>query len=193
MFSEYVSYIIAHWPVIALLLVTVLAVWKVASFYFTRFKPIETEVGKFKTHADCISHRSDIDELRNIVRNIERILLQKDNKLIDKLSISRSPRQLNDSGNKLYEDSGAKRLMEEKAAEFIEHLEKRMPITALDVETESQSVLLSLSDEDYFVQIKTFIYNNPRYQDINIDLLTICYVMSLELRNLYLQKYPEIA
>lgn len=199
MFSEIFKWLIDNFPLIAIAILLMVVVWYVSEFYHTRFRPIEANVNDLKGHvndlkskSNCVKHESEIKTLTDIVRNVEKILLRKDATLMNELSITKSPRQLSESGRRLFVDSGCCAFLDEFTESFLDKLEGRKPITALDVENESHSLLLSLSDEDYFKPIKNFLYNNPRYNEIDIDINTLCFIMSLELRNLYLAKHPEI-
>lgn len=153
---------------------------------------MEESVKKFDEFSNCKNHYNDLESLKEMVRNIERILLKNDINLMDSLSITKSPRQLSEIGIQLYNESGCKDLILGYTDYFIGKLEERNPKTALDVETESHSVLLSLSDEDKFKKIKDYLYNHPKFENSDIDINTLCFVMSLELRNIYLQKHKEI-
>lgn len=177
---------------LALILATGYVVWKFSTIFHTRFKPMEESVKKFDEFSNCKNHYNDLESLKEMVRNIERILLKNDINLMDSLSITKSPRQLSEIGIQLYNESGCKDLILGYTDYFIGKLEERNPKTALDVETESHSVLLSLSDEDKFKKIKDYLYNHPKFENSDIDINTLCFVMSLELRNIYLQKHKEI-
>ncbi len=127
-----------------------------------------------------------------IDNNYKRIHLTNDASLIDKLSITRSPRELNDYGNKVFQEYGCSETYNQYKELFLAKLEERAPKTALDVETEAHSVMLSLSDNEYFNKIKSFIFNKPKLDGFNIDLSIICFVMGFYLRNDYLKLHPEI-
>lgn len=193
MASVILQWLITNAPNIAVTILIGFIVWQIAKTYFTRFKPMETNVKALVGTSNCVRHESDILELKSMVRNIERILLKSDSTLMDQLSLTRSPRQLSDSGLKLFSESGCKKLLLENGEYYLKKLEDRKPLTALDVETESHSVLLLLSDEKLFYPIKDFLYKNPKFNGIDIDLNALCFVMGLELRNEYLKKHPEIS
>lgn len=191
-FKEIITWLLDHWPHLALVLFTAYFVWKASTMYHRRFVPMEEAVKKFNKHANCKTHKNSLAELTEMVRNIEKILIKGNPDLIDSLSITMSPRQLSDKGKLLYKESGCETLLANHIDYFIEQLELRTPKTALDAESESHSVLLSLSDEDKFNEIKKYLYNHPKFEGSDIDINTLCFLMSLELRNSYLDKHTEI-
>lgn len=185
------------WIILGLLLigVTILA----CRFYFRKCHPIIK-------NAQCEAHhrtleslesqgKSSTDTLAKLMSkldNIERVLIAKDESLLDRFSVTHSPRQLNDAGEALLKDSGAKVLLEAELPRLIELIDKEEPHTALDVEQIAYRVLLSESSESWFVPIKNYIYNNPVYNNSPINIGTLCFIMGISLRNSYLARHPEL-
>lgn len=184
------------------ILVALLGGWiiiRACKFYFRKCHPIIK-------NAQCEAHHRTLESLESQgttaaksleklmakLDNIERVLIAKDKTLLDKFSVTHSPRQLNDAGEALLKDSGAKVLLEAELLRLIELIDKEEPHTALDVEQVSYRVLLSESGEAWFVPIKNFIYNNPVYRDSALDVNTLCFVMGISLRNSYLARHPEL-
>jgi hypothetical protein len=193
MAASFFEWLLIKAPILLLVLVAAFILWKIAKFYFTRVAPLEKNVKQLVKISNCTKHESDIDALMKIVRNIERIMLKADNNLMDQLSISKSPRQLSEAGLQLFNESGCKTLLDENQDYLMRKLEERNPLTALDVETEAHSLLLSLSDEKFFKPVKDFVYRNPKYLNNDLDFNIICFVIGLELRNRYLNKHAEIS
>jgi hypothetical protein len=160
--------------------------WKIAKFYFTRFKKTEEKVANLP----CSSHSNTLNKHRNALLEIGQEIFG--SKRYKSYSISLSPRQLSELGQELYQKSGVQRVLENNMPYFIEKLEKEHPKTALDAEDMAHFVLLSSRSEDIFNPVKNWIYNNPKFNDTDIDMSDINYVASLPLRNAYLQKHPEI-
>lgn len=185
------------WIIVGLLLIggTIVA----CRFYFRKCHPIIK-------NAQCEAHHRTLESLESQgktstdtlaklmlkIDNIERVLIAKDESLLDRFSVTHSPRQLNDAGEGLLKDSGAKVLLEAELPRLIELIDKEEPHTALDVEQISYRVLLAESGEPWFVPIKNFIYNHPVYRDTPIHVGALCFVMGISLRNSYLTRHPEL-
>lgn len=116
-------------------------------------------------------------------------------------SAKNSPRQLNQNGVKLLKDSGGREFLDRNMDFFIHKIEKLQPKTALDVENMALAVLQTHTNEDMFILIKSWIYNAPamelknpdgstRSQEVDID--DVIFVISLPLRDRYLELHPEI-
>lgn len=132
--------------------------------------------------------------------------IEKNNQKIRKksglaFSAKNSPRQLNQNGEELLRDSGGRELLERNMDFFINKIEKLQPKTALDVENMALAVLQTHTNEDMFIPIKNWIYNAPamelknpdgstRSQEVDID--DVIFVISLPLRDRYLELHPEI-
>ncbi len=112
-----------------------------------------------------------------------------------------SPRQLNSNGLELLKDSGADSFLKANMDFFIKKIEVLAPKTAYDVEDIAPAVLLAESNDDRFIPLKSWIYNAPARELRNEDGTTkmqvvslgdIIFVMSLPLRDRYLELHPEI-
>ena len=83
---------------------------------------------------------------------------------------------------------------------LIQGIDNKTPKTALDVEESALEVLFSLTDNDMFIKIKNWIYNSPTRKllidgvekDYAITMNDVCFVLSLPLRNMYLDLHPEL-
>lgn len=84
---------------------------------------------------------------------------------------------------------------------FIGKIEKLQPKTALDVEDLALAVLQTNTNDDMFIPLKSWVYNAPareikdadgnvKLQEIDLD--DVIFVMSLPLRDRYLELHPEI-
>ena len=132
--------------------------------------------------------------------------IEKNNQKIRKksglaFSAKNSPRQLNQNGVELLKDSGGREFLDRNMDFFIRKIEKLQPKTALDVENMALAVLQTHTNEDMFIPIKSWIYNAPamqlknpdgstRSQEVDID--DVIFVISLPLRDRYLELHPEI-
>ena len=185
------------WIILSLVLIGVTIA--ACRFYFSKCNTIIT-------NAQCEAHHRTLEtlesqgknsadillKLMSKIDNIERVLIAKDNSMLEHFSVTHSPRQLNDAGENLLRDSGAKVLLEAELPRLIELIDKEEPHTALDVEQIAYRTLLDESSEPWFIPIKNYIYNHPVYQDIPIHVGTLCFVMGISLRNSYLDRHSEI-
>ena len=198
-------------PVAALIIMAgfCLVVWKVTQLYYKKIKPIEDKTA----HSDCKVHATKIDSLgetskavfkkidsfdeatKAVLKKIdfiEKVLVAKDPDMLNAFSQAKSPRQLNPRGNKLMSDSGADKILDERRGDLIRQIESLSPNTAYDVEQYAYKVLIGNSSESWFNPLKEFVFNTPSYEKMNINIETICFVMSLGLRNYYFDSHKEI-
>ena len=131
------------------------------------------------------------DNHRRAIVNIEKSILGK-KKFKANLTVAYSPRKLSDLGCELYQKSGMQVVLEANMHLFIEKIEDTKPTSALDVEDLAYSVLSNETPELIFKPVKDWLFNNPVFTEMDIDMSAICYVASFELRDAYLKKHPEI-
>ena len=108
------------------------------------------------------------------------------------LSVTLSPRRMSELGLELYQKSGMQLLFENNKNRFIEKIEKQKPAAALDVEELALSILYNSTHEPVFKPVKDWLFNNPVFNGLDIDMSAICLVASFELRDIYLEKHPEL-
>lgn len=118
----------------------------------------------------------------------------------DTFSLKKSPRKLNEQGLDIFEKIKGAQFLEENKAFFFAKIDELKPQTRLDVENASNFVCHTTTGEDMFNSIKDFVYNYPsmKIEDKNGDLkpydLTlgdVCFIISLPLRDMYLEAHPE--
>lgn len=151
-------------------------------------------------HADCKTNKDTINDTKEIVASInksieriEKILIAQDSSMLERLSVTHSPRQLNAEGMKLFQVSGADKILDANMETLIKKIEDCKPITAYDVEQQAYAVLLESSFDAWFAPIKNYIYNHPVFNgNLNLNVETLAFVMSLPLRNEFLNRHPEI-
>lgn len=105
---------------------------------------------------------------------------------------AKSPMQLTDLGKKLLENSGAKRIIDDKYGELEKTINEQNPKTAYDVQNYISKLIAKLENEDFMSSIKIFVYNNPELENRPLELVDIQGAMVIYLRDLYLEKHPEI-
>lgn len=98
-----------------------------------------------------------------------------------------SPFQLSDEGEKLLEDSGFKKIAKENDDDFLNFINIDKPTTKYDVQQTAYKAVFMLFGEDYFVPIKTFLYNNP-----TVKKTAFLSAAAIYIRDMYLAKHPEI-
>lgn len=150
-------------------------------------------------------YRATVSRMEGQLDLLVKTLIPNQKRRIEKaasyFSSKRSPRQINQSGIDLLKDSGADRFLEENIGLFIKKMEAFQPKTAYDVEDLASTVLLAESNEDIFVPLKSWLYNAPsrlmtdengtsKMKDLNLE--DVIFVMSLPLRDRYLELHPEI-
>lgn len=157
-------------------------------------------------HKDLLSdigHRLErVDSMGDQLSAVSRWIMKLDPAAIDALAPKFSPRRMTKAGLSLFEKSGAKKALDECAEVFIHQLEEQNPQTPLDVEDGAYIVLMRNLSNPVFNNVKNYIYYQPERitlkndagEDIqiNISLIVIIRLMSIELRDLYLRAHPEI-
>lgn len=196
-----VSKLIDISPTIFAIIVVVVVVWKIANFYFTRFKSTEYKVDNLpcKERHDYMSDmKNDISSLRASFEELKTVILATNDKVRNVYSVKQSPRQLNEMGNRLYgEFKGEEFLMKNKERLF-KAIDAKQPKTALDVEIVANEVLICLLNDEMFNPLKDWVYNSPSQMMVvdgrevahSISMQEVCFILSLPLRDLYLQENP---
>ena len=163
-----------------------------------------TEVEDKVRGIDCKNHAKSIEVTTTSINkiflsleNIEKAIISFRPEAVNIFSKAFSPRQLNDLGKILYKVSGADKILDANKELWINMLKEQFNLkTALDVESYSNIFLIGLSGTDEFIPLKNYVYNHPtiEYDDriVNVTMNDICFVMSLELRNAYLDQHPEL-
>lgn len=209
-FSEYIV------ALAVVIIAAVWGIWKLAS----AFQSMRDKV-KDIDELPCAHHTSKIDkhdeqfsDTRALMSRMEGQLellvqnsIEKGNTKIRKrnapaYSAKHSPRRLNENGISLLEDSGGNEFLKANMGFFIGKMEKLRPKTALDVENMAMALLQMHTNDDMFIPIKNWVYNAPsrelknddgttQMQDVELD--DVVFVMSLPIRDRYIELHPEIA
>lgn len=151
-------------------------------------------------HKDSDKRHDNVENaLKDIskrVATIERFLIKNGGADYNEFTKMNSPRQLNQKGRRLYDESGASLFLANKKEALLRMLSYEMNKlkvkTALDVEILAQRVCLDVSRNEDFKPIKDYIYTHPVFEGANVSIDTITMLMGLELRNEYLKLHPEI-
>ncbi len=208
-FSEYVV------ALAVLIVAAVWAIWKLASIFQSmrdRVKGIDNlpcghHTTKFERHDEQFSDtRALMSRMEGQLELLVQNSIEKSNRKIKKksglsYSAKRSPRQLNQNGIELLSDCGGNDFLNANMDLFLRKIEKLQPKTALDVEDMALTVLQTNTNEDIFIPLKNWVYNAPsrvlknpngstRTQDVDLD--DVIFVMSLPMRDKYLELHPEV-
>ena len=210
-----IGFFLEKFPVIAIIIVVVLIVWFIAHLYFVRFRNVEKGIENIpcaspQGHCTSISdtfNRMDamLGTMNNIsedLKGIKYYLIRTDNTTPEELAKKCCPFQLTDMGWLLLEDSGAQKCIDDNLSYFIDEIKKMQPKVELDVEDYALSIVSESIKEDFFNEIKNFVfharcpYNKIRNgKEISIQspitLNNVLYVMSIYLRDKFLEKHPE--
>lgn len=156
---------------------------------------------RLDTHEDTLRRvEARLDSHEDKLTQIINILTKKYPKASDAFAMKNSPRKLSETGERLYQESGAKAVLEECMDSFIGIVEQKNPDNALDVERECYETLVCRTDIKEFRAVKDWVYNSPDWdietdngkQRYTIDMNDICFVMSIPLRDEYLKRHPEV-
>lgn len=179
------NYLITYYPQVGgyLLAAFVLAfvVWKISKFYLT------TQT----TNKDFLSIKATIEDIRSGFSTLNQVLLEKNVISNSCFSSSNSPRAINQLGIKLMHDSGADKLFQDMKTELIRELENAKFDSFLELEQESLDVLLKKMNDTRFKRIQNFAFEHPKYEEVDLTYIDILHILSLKLRDAYLEKYPK--
>lgn len=215
------DYLMERWPVLALfvvvIIITAVVVWLLSRWYH-RFEKVEDTIKELpcEKHNDlyhriaetektvkelpCSKHDKLYNDIREELIAIRTYLTVKDTDVENVFSKKYSPRELNEAGEKLYADVNGKEFLDKNKDILIQGIDNKTPKTELDVEESALEVLISLIDNDMFIGLKKWVYNSSARKvildgvekDYSISMNDVCFVLSLPLRNMYLDLHPEL-
>ena len=143
----------------------------------------------------------NIKDLTRDVISIKSFLSIKHKEDVDLVGLKNSPTKLTDFGNKILEELDGINFINDNKEYLIARLDEEKPRTALDVENSALMVFVNFCNSEKFDGIKNFIYNSPEYnikdkngcdKKYNLNLIDVCFILSIPLRDLYLELRPEI-
>ncbi len=212
-----VNFLLEHWPWVTITaILVVLAVYvciKASKWYFGRFVPTEkkanvaesklsdlNDLAKTVGNLPCSKHDESFGKIMEAITEIRAFLMTKNPKTATMFAIKHSPLQLNEAGKELLEDIGGKAFLEENKDLLIASIEEKTPKTALDAEESALEVLFAHLDDDMFNGMKKWVYNSPsrkveidgEEKDYSVTINDVCFVLSLPLRDMYLELHPEL-
>ena len=191
-----------------------LTVWIVKFTSGNRDLKAKIESMPCREHAKSLEKHSDVigeinSSLNRIDGQVDFLVRLATNNSSDTLAVSsstfsekKSPRKLNDNGNKLFAEVRGEEFLQENGRFCLGEIAKLNPKTALDVENYALSVLLANSGRPEFNRLKNWVYNassleikdasgSVSHKDISME--DVLFVLSIPLRDLYLAEHPEVA
>ncbi len=197
MWSQVWEWIAENYPVLLVAAVVAVVVWLIAKFYYTRIVKMENAIKGLP----CAAHEQINQKILDKLTTITTYLITKDSKASLIFSQKKSPRKLNAFGEQLFKDCGGQKFLDQNGEELLTAIAAKDPATALDVENLALEVLISRLDSGIFNELKQWVYNSPslkievqgQEQEYAVTMNDICFVLSLPLRDMYLETYPDLA
>lgn len=210
------NFIGERWPFLAILIIVVfLAVIATIKIVKTlsRIKDLEDSRAKTSdlpcdTHTSSInSHNSRFDNIDTKLSSIQETLtiicthlIEKDSKAAKLFSRKASPRKLNEEGQRIFNEYNGTSFLQNNEDLLLNAIQEKNPSTALDVEKRALEVLYENVNSTIFNEIKVKLYNSPsitlsidgKEEPYTLTMNDICFIFSIALRDLYLEKHPEV-
>lgn len=188
-----ITFLVERWPLFAIVLISVVVTVIICKWYFNRFVPTEKNVVSNQKRIDelpCAKHEEEISSIRAY-------LLVKYPKAFGSYAQKKSPRCLNEEGEKLFEEIGGAGFLATNAAKLMAKMEQKKPKTPLDVEFFALDTLYGMLSDDMFNDIKRWVYDSPMRRltidgvekDYEVTMGDVCFVLSIPLRDLYLEMH----
>ena len=189
-----ITFIAERWPFVAIILIAVVITVLVCRWYYRHFVPTEEKTNDHEKRINdlpCAKHNEEISSIRSY-------LLAKYPKAFGEFAQKNSPRELNEEGKRLFADIDGMAFLENNGTKLMTYIEQQKPKTQLDVEQLSLGVLYRYLNDDMFNAIKKWVYFSPtrklmidgQEKDYVVTLGDVCFVLSIPLRDLYLEFHP---
>ena len=174
--------------------------------------PCDSHNETIRSHEEAISRHTELLEANNrMLSTISKWIMKLDPSMIDPISDAqtiynmmsekKSPRKLNAKGQEFYAKLKGGEFLEKNKDELFKVIDSLNPKTAYDVELYALRALQVKSGEDFFNGYKLYVYNMPPIEipdkegnakKHEITLNDVCFVLSLPLRDMYLDEHKEI-
>ena len=177
-------------------------------FHLGRISQRFDDLEKRTCNADCDTHSREIKEIKDKfsshdedIKTIRDFLLIKHKEAANLFSVKHSPRQLNETGERVYIDMKGEDFLNKNKDYLFSLIDGYNPKTALDVENAAHAICVTSLENEIFNGLKNFVYNSPSYKITDRDgnermydlaMSDICFILSLPLRDMYLKAHPEI-
>lgn len=167
-----------------------------------RLNRMESDVSTLKSDvsmlkSDMSSLKLDMVDMKADISGIKSVLIQKFPNAAEVFSMKKSPRVLNELGEKVFAQINGKQFLTDNKQFFFSKIDERKPKTALDVENAANIACSAYTDNDIFNNIKDFVYNAPsimipgdngKERSYDITLGDVCFILSIPLRDMYLEE-----
>lgn len=206
------NWLAQNYPSVFAVLLAIVITW----FVCWRYYKFEERLRKCEGHEEDlnqISTRIDdeiksakelerkVDSVQQDIAIIKTYLGVKDPKANSILTMKKSPLKLTETGQQVFEIVEGQQFIDENQDLLLKNIEEKQPRTALDVEITAKLVCMDLLNDPIFDRIKNIVYNHPALKietengettDYTFSIADVCYVLSFPLRDLYLEKHPEL-
>lgn len=208
-----ISFLINRWPIVLVVIVSIAVTIWLCKLYFGRFVPAEKKANDADTklkdldtvttkisNLPCGKHEGMFEKIMEAITEIRTFLMIKNPKTAALFSHKHSPRKLNTEGENLFNEISGQKFIDDNIDYLVKEIEEKNPKTALDVENLALQVLYDNLDKDFFNNIKIWVYNCPtkKYiidgeeKEYVITMDDVCFILSLPLRDRYLEIHPEL-
>lgn len=207
-----ISYLLEQAPWFVAIAIAAYTAWKISK-YHTRLENTQDKVKDLP----CDKHQENIQKSNNLYQELQKTvtstndmvleiskwIMKFDNDMINNLAKKASPLKMTSIGKIVFEQSGAKRTIDENKDFLFNEIDAIHPSIAAAVEEESFSVLMRNIGHTMFGEVKQYLYYSPETiqvknpdtgeeEDVKLSMQSILSLMSIYLREEYLNKHPEI-
>lgn len=207
------EFVMQRWPVLAMVIIAVAVTIIACKWYFGRFVPTEKRAGAMESklgdldklsktvdNLPCTKHDESFAKIMEAIVEIRTFLMVKNPKTTAMFAVKHSPLRLNEEGEKLFSDISGRGFLDTNKEVLLADISGKMPKTALDVEELAMEVLYDHLDDDMFIELKQWVYNSPSRKmiidgaerDYAVTMDDVCFVLSLPLRDMYLEAHPGL-
>lgn len=128
-----------------------------------------------------------IEKLKNNIKVVVDCLIKAPVEFDNEKIQQYSPLQLTEKGKEWLEEIGFVKIFTDNSLDFFNLIDAEKPKTKYDVEVSAFTSFITLSDKEYFKSIKEYLYQHPKE-----NLQTIGKGAGIYIRDMYLEKHPEI-
>ena len=206
------TYLLNNAPWFAVILIAIFVTWKISKYHL-KLEDTKNKVDELpcESHRDMLREFSEkydrlydtVESTNGMVVEVNKWIMRFDNDMIDKLARKASPLKMTPLGNALFNASNAKETIDNNKDFLIKEMEKDNPVTAYDVEECALNALFRNIGHEMFNDIKHFIYYSPekmelcdpetgKCEEVKVSIQSLVRLMSIYLRDLYLQKHKEV-
>ncbi len=164
------------------------------------FEKAISSIEKTLDKLPCKDREKQIAATHDDVLSIKMFLASKYKNTETIWGVKHSPTTLNENGSTLFKNINGESFLSHNKELLIKKIDSKQPMTALDVEYGAYEILVENTNNPIFNDLKCWIYESPsitihKDQEIRqyiVTLYDVCYVLSIPLRDMYLQLHPEL-